>query len=225
MKDLQHLWKPLTAKKCMDAPIICEKSKKDARQFIIDDTISRNRHGLFNTKAKPNDSLFDTTTYQKGGAVIHTLREVVGTENFWKAINIYLNRHKFQNVESADLQKAMEETSGMKLDWFFTQWVYAAGYPKLNVKQVYNPRTKVLNLTVTQTQTLDKITPSAFILPMEVEITTAKGAKTEKIEIKKRSEIFSINTDGKPSKIVFDKDGKIPIKTIKTQTLTSLSGK
>ncbi len=201
------------------------KIKEDARQFIIDDTISKNRHGLFNTKAKPNDSLFDITTYQKGGAVIHTLREVVGTDNFWKAINVYLNRHKFQNVETADLQKAMEETSGMKLDWFFTQWVYGAGYPKLNIKQVYNPKTKVLNLTVTQTQTLDKITPSAFILPLEVEITTAKGTETEKIEIKKRMETFSINTDGKPSKIVFDKDEKIPIKTIKTQSLTSLSSK
>ena len=62
--------------------------------------------------------MFDTTTYQKGGAVIHTLRETVGTENFWKAINLYLNRHKMQNVETADLQKAMEETSGMNLNVF-----------------------------------------------------------------------------------------------------------
>ncbi len=201
------------------------KIKEDARQFIIDDTISKNRHGLFNQNARPDDSLFDTTTYQKGGAVIHTLRETVGTDNFWKSINIYLNRHKFQNVETADLQKAMEETSGMKLDWFFKQWIYGAGYPKLNIKQVYNPRAKVLNLTVTQTQALDKITPSAFILPLEIEITTAQGAKTEKIEIKKRSETFSINLDGKPLKVIFDKNEKIPIKTIKVQSLTSLSSK
>ncbi len=198
------------------------KINEDARMFIIDDTISKNRHALFNTKAKPDDSLFDTTTYQKGGAVIHTLREVVGTENFWKAINIYLNRHKFQNVETADLQKAMEEASGMKLDWFFEQWIYGAGYPKLNIKQVYNPKTKVLNLTVNQTQALDKITPSAFILPMEIEIMTVKGAKTEKIEIKKRTETFSINLDGKPLKVVFDKDEKIPIKAIKMQPLVTV---
>ncbi len=82
-----------------------------------------------------------------------------------------------------------------------------------------------MNLTVTQTQTWDKITPSAFVLPLEVEITTVKGTKTEKIEIKKRSENFSINTDGKPSKVVFDKDEKIPIKTIKLQPLTSFSSR
>ena len=50
---------------------------------------------------------------------------------------------------------------------------------------------------------------------MEVEITTAKGVKTEKIEIKKRMETFSINLDDKPTKIVFDKDEKIPLKAIK----------
>ena len=202
-----------------------QKIRSDAAQFIIEDSINKNRHGLFNTTAKTDDSLFDTTTYQKGGAVIHTLRETVGTENFWKAINIYLNRHKFQNVETADLQKVMEETSGMKLDWFFTQWVYGAGYPKLNVRQSYNQAAKILSLTVSQTQTLDKITPSAFILPMNVEIMTAKGTKTEKLEITKRSETFAVNLDDKPVKIMFDQDYKIPLKTIKLQPLTTTKGK
>ncbi|MDQ3180646.1 MAG: M1 family metallopeptidase [Acidobacteriota bacterium] len=195
------------------------KIKEDAAQFMIDDSVNRNRHGLFNQLARPNDSIFDTTTYQKGGAVIHTLRETVGTEFFWKAINKYLNQHKFQNVETYNLQKAMEESSGMKLDWFFSQWVYGAGFPRLNVRQIYNPITKTLNLTVTQTQKLDKITTSAFILPMEIDITTAKGAKNEKIEIKKRLETFSIKLDGKPTKITFDKDEKIPLKLVKLQPL------
>ncbi len=195
------------------------KIRESAEQFFVNETISQNRHGLYNLLARPDDSIFDTTTYQKGGAVIHTLRETIGTENFWKAVNLYLTRHKFQNVESSDLQKAMEEVSGKDLNWFFAQWVYAAGYPKLNVKQVYNPKTRRLDLTVMQTQNLDKITPEAFILPMEVEITTAKGKKTERIEIKKRTEIFSLKVDDKPTKIVFDKDEKIPLKSVKIQPL------
>ena len=202
------------------------KVREDATQFMIDDSVNRYRHGLYNQltvslMASSDQAIFDTTTYQKGGAVIHTLRETVGTENFWKAINIYLNRHKFQNVESNDLQKAMEETSAMKLDWFFSQWVYGAGFPKLTVRQTYNPTTKTLTLTVTQTQKLDKITPSAFILPLDVEIKTAKGVITEKIEIKKRLETFSIKLDGKPSKIEFDKDVKIPLKLLKLLPLNS----
>ena len=195
------------------------KIKEDARLFIIADAVSNNRHGLFFGAARGNEALFDqnnaSIAYQKGSAVVHTLRETVGNENFWKAINIYLNRHKLGNVETIDLQKAMEEVSGMKLDWFFKQWVYGAGYPKLSVKQVYNPKTKTLSLTVAQSQTSDKSTASAFILPMEVEITTAGGTKTEKIEITKRVEKMSIKSDEKPIKVVLDKNEKIPLKTVK----------
>lgn len=197
------------------------KVREDAVQFIVSDAVSENKHGLYNLLARPDDSIFDTTTYQKGGAVVHTLRETVGTENFWKAINVYLNRHKFQAVETPDLQKAMEEVSGKDLRWFFSQWVYGGGYPKLNIKQVYNAPGKRLNLTVSQTQSADKLTPAAFILPMEVEITTAKGTKTEKVEIKKREESFSFKIDEKPLKIVFDKDEKIPLKTVKIQPLAT----
>ncbi|MGI8787500.1 MAG: M1 family metallopeptidase, partial [Pyrinomonadaceae bacterium] len=198
-----------------------QKIRENAALFFVDEAINKNRHGLYNVLARPDHSIFDITTYQKGGAVIHTLRETVGTENFWKALNIYLNRHKFGNVETPDLQKAMEETSGKDLNWFFNQWVYGAGYPKLNVKPIYNPAAKQLNLTVTQTQELDKITPEMFILPMEIEITTPQGKKTEKIEIKNRTENFSLKVDEKPTKIVFDKDEKIPLKSVKIQSLTT----
>ncbi len=193
------------------------KIRENAQQFFVDETINQNRHGLYNLSARPDDSIFDTTTYQKGGAVVHTLRETVGTENFWKAVNLYLTRHKFQNVETFDLQKIMEEVSGKDLNWFFKQWVYGGGYPKLYVTQVYNAATKSLDLTIAQTQTPDKITPEAFILPMEVEITTSKGKKTERIEIKNRTEKFSLKVDAKPTKVIFDKEEKIPLKTLKIQ--------
>ena len=195
------------------------KIRADAAEYITEDAVNGKKHPLYNESARPDDSLFDTTAYQKGGAVVHTLRETVGAENFWKAINIYLNRHKFQTVETRDLQKAMEEVSGKNLDWFFKQWVYGSSYPKLNVKQVYDPRSKQLDLTVTQTQSGDKSTPEAFRLPMEIEITTANGTRSEKIEIKKRAETFTFKVDNAPTSLVFDKDGKIPLKTVKLQPL------
>ncbi len=64
-------------------------------------------------------------------------------------------------------------------------------------------------------QAADKVTVSSFILPMEVEITTGSGTKTEKIEIKKRVENFSFKVNTKPTKIILDKDEKIPLKLVK----------
>jgi aminopeptidase N len=191
------------------------KIKEDAERYIAEEAVSQNPHGLFNQQARPNDELFDTTTYQKGGAVVHTLREQIGDAAFWKAINVYLNRHKFGNVETPDLQKAMEEASGEDLGWFFQQWVYHAGYPKLEVRQTYEPQKKRLSLTVMQTQKSDEITPEAFVLPMEIEITTMHGTKTEKIKIDKRKQEFSIPVDDKPTAVRYDEKTKIPLKSIK----------
>ncbi len=195
------------------------KIQEIAEEFRVDDRISQKRHALYNQQARPDNSLFDVTTYQKGGAVIHTLRETVGDENFWRAVNIYLNRHKFQNVETTDLQRAMEETSKMDLDWFFDQWIYRGGYPKLKIEPVYNTTTKRLELQIKQTQDGDQLTPQVFILPMEVEIAIASGRKIEKLQIKNRDEKFTIKLDGEPTKISFDKNLKIPLKLIKLQQL------
>jgi aminopeptidase N len=197
------------------------KIKEDAFRFISEDAVNKNRHGLFNARAQPNAELFDTTTYQKGGAVVHTLRAEIGDEAFWKAINVYLNAHKFGNVETPDLQKAMEEASGQDLKWFFNQWVYQGGYPKLEVRQIYQARKKTLNLTVTQTQKSDGITPSIFILPLEIEIVTAGGRKIEKIKIDKRTQNFSIRLDANPTAVHFDKETKIPLKSVNVLPLAT----
>ena len=91
---------------------------------------------------------------------------------------------------------------------------YKGGFPKLSVKQIYNPVTKKLTLTVSQVQKIDTITSAAFILPMDVEFTTAKGTKAEKIQINKRVQTFTFRLEAKPTKTRFDKDEKIPIKSV-----------
>lgn len=197
------------------------KIRSDAFEFIVSEAVIKRPHGLFNLTAHNVGSLFDTPaiTYNKGGAVIHTLRETIGDEAFWKAVNNYLKRHKFSNAETADLQRAMEEASGKDLDWFFKQWVYGTGFPKLEVKQVYNLADKKLALTISQTQKAKDLTPAVFQLPLEVEIQTAKGIKKEKLQIKKRTQTFNFSLNGELKEILFDRDTKIPLITVKQSPL------
>lgn len=163
------------------------------------------KHPLLNLRAQPNALLFDATTYKKGGFVVHMLRETVGDEIFWKSLNVYLNRHKYQNVETADLQRAFEETSGKNLDWFFEQWVRKAGYPRIKIEPEYNPATKKIVLLVRQTQKADSLTPEWFRFSAEIEFVTATGTKTEKIEMTAREQTFSFDLAAKPTEINFDK--------------------
>jgi aminopeptidase N len=194
------------------------KIKRDAETFIVDDAVNKKRNALFNQNADDVAELFErpATIYNKGGAVLHTLREEVGDAAFWKAINIYLNRHKFGSVESSDLKAAMEETSGRDLTWFFDQWVYMAGFPKLEVKPVWDETSKTLRLTVTQVQKADAITPSVFRLPLEIQFTVGADAEMQKMNVTKRTETFEYKLLAKPSEINIDPTEKIPVKTVRT---------
>ena len=197
------------------------KIMSDAEQFLANDAVNNKRNGLFNQNAGNVSALFDVpyTTYNKGGVVLYMLREEIGDDAFWKGVNLYLTRHRLGNVESSDLQKAMEEASAKKLDWFFDQWVYGVGSPKLNVKPEYSDKTQTLTLTVNQTQKVEKLVPSAYKLSLDLEIPTGLMTQTEKLEVSKRTETFKFKVRGKPGKLVIDRNEKIPIKTIKISPL------
>ena len=188
---------------------------QDRDEFITDDAVSKNRHPLRNLSAKADNSLFDVTTYQKGGVVLHMLRETVGDAAFWKGVNIYLSRHKFDNVVSSDLQSAMEEASGQKLQWFFDQWVYAAGYPKLEVTWTNDPAPGGLKITVNQAQKSDGMTPAAFQFPLDVTLLTESGPVLQTLKITKRVESFTINEARPVKSIEIDKSEKILLKSVK----------
>lgn len=190
--------------------------ENDAEEFRTEDAILTKSNGLFNLDAGNVAALFDHAgvTYSKGGAVIHMLREQVGDEKFWKAINTYLNRHKFGSVESSDLQKVMEETSGQDLAWFFGQWVYGTGYPKLTATPVWNDRTKTLSITVNQIQKPSKLTAAAFRMPMDVELKIGGESVIERMEVTKRSQVFTFKLSSKPTSVHFDSEMKIPVKSV-----------
>jgi len=193
------------------------KVMNDAERFLAEDAVNTKRHGLFNRNAGDVLSLFDRagTTYNKGGAVLHTLREQVGEDAFWKGVNIYLNRHKYGSVETTDLKKAMEESSGQDLGWFFDQWVYGLGAPKLTVRHTYSAASRTVTVTITQTQRQERFTPPAFKLPLDIEIQTPRGNVTEKAEVNARVAKFRYKVPARPSKIVVDKNEKIPVKTVR----------
>lgn len=199
------------------------KIRSDAAEFLVDETVNRRRHGLFNLRAGDVGSLFDNsaTTYNKGSVVLHMLREQIGREKFWKGVNRYLNNHKFENVETTDLKAAMEAESDQDLGWFFDQWVYGAGAPNLNVKQTYYSGSKLLKITISQIQKADGITPAVFRLPLDIDIKTANGVDKQSIEIKRRSQTFSFKIGQKPLDVVYDNDEKVPLKKLKVRVMAS----
>lgn len=182
--------------------------QSDADTYFLEDQYRYRRPIVYDHYRQPID-LFDMTLYKKGALILHMLRETVGDELFWKSLNRYLVDNQYRNVVTADLERAFEQTTGQQLDWFFNQWVYHAGYPELRVRSLYNLATRQLTLNVAQTQTPDATTPEVFRLPVDIELATTRGARTEHIEITQRTQSFTFQLDGKPLMIRFDKGEKI----------------
>ncbi|HEV2916008.1 MAG TPA: M1 family aminopeptidase [Pyrinomonadaceae bacterium] len=217
-KSWKHLWLNEGFATFMEAVFREHKEGRDAyllqmrqnaRLYLLEDRLRYRRPIVYDRYRNPSD-IFDATLYQKGGLIIHMLREAVGDALFWKSLNRYLDEHKYGLVETADLQRAFEQTSEKRLDWFFDQWVYKAGYPELRVRYSYRPASRLLTLSVEQTQLADDTTPEVFRLPVEIEVTTAGGrSRVLPIVINSRKQLFTFKLEARPLLIRFDRRSSI----------------
>src|SRR3954468_10989544 len=73
--------------------------------YFLEDTLKYRRPIVYEHYRSPID-LFDATLYKKGALILHMLRETVGDEMFWKALNKYLNENQNKLVETSDLERA-----------------------------------------------------------------------------------------------------------------------
>jgi aminopeptidase N len=103
--------------------------------------------------------------YQKGGWVLHMLRGVVGTENFWAGIREYYQRYRNSNASTPDLRRVMEQASGQDLGWFFDQWLHRPTSPSFDGAWRYDATTRQVEVVITQTQTGEP-----YRMPIEIGI-------------------------------------------------------
>ena len=141
--------------------------------------------------------------YTKAGLVLSMLQEQMGAAPFYAGLKHYLERYRDQNVVTADLERALEESSGEKLDTFFRQWFFGAGAPQLALRSSYDAAAHAVRLEVRQTQRLEGAV-GLFTLPTQVEITTATGAKRFPIVVSKASESFTFPAESAPLMVLFD---------------------
>jgi aminopeptidase N len=156
-----------------------------------------------------NDSVeYVGNVYDKGGWVLNMLRKQLGDDAFFSALKHYLEANRLQNVVTADLVKAIEESTGTNVDPFFDQWIYGAGAPRFSVKSTYDVEAMKVSLNVKQTQKVEGHV-GLFRVPVDIAITTAGGEKVFPIEVSKAEETFSFAVDGPPLVVLVDKGNKI----------------
>ncbi len=161
-------------------------------------------HPLINFGYTNREDMFDAHSYNKGGAILHMLRTYVGDEAFFAALQRYLKKNEYSDVEAQELRLAFEDITGEDLNWFWNQWFYAPGHPMLDIKYGWDETTKKASVTIAQTQDNAGV-PHVFDLPMAVDVYDASGKATrQRIRLTKREQTFTFDAPSKPALINVD---------------------
>lgn len=185
------------------------KYGKDAGDFV-------NLSGLMNYLQQPENAsknlvrfyyadkedMFDQVTYPKGGRILNMLRNYVGDSAFFKSLNHYLTTNKFKSAEAHNLRLAFEEVTGQDLNWYWNQWYYGSGHPKLEINYVYDDAAKNVKVIINQTQETGKI----FKLPFAIDIYNGAVKERHKVWVDDKIDTFTFSYNNRPDLVNVDGD-------------------
>ncbi len=181
-----------------------EAHRYDEKMGYMQSSAFQGVHPLIWYSYDDKEQMFDAHSYNKGGLVLHMLRNYLGDNTFFEGLNHYLRENEYTAVEVHDLRKSFEYVSGQDLNWFFNQWFLASGHPHLIVSNQYNAAKKTVKVNVEQIQDFAAGVP-IFQFPTTVDIHTADGkVLTKNIYVSKRTESFEFEVSDKPLLVNFD---------------------
>jgi hypothetical protein len=157
---------------------------------------------------------FQSLVTDKGAIILNMLRWVIGDGPFDKTLQTFAAQYAGKSATVDDFRTLAEQNYGEKLTWFFIQWLNSTGAPEFKDKYtVYRLGTppcsdpkKCPGFRVVGeiTQDLD-----LFRMPVELKIDTDGESESKRIEVVGTNSAYSIETFGRPRRIVIDPDNRV----------------
>jgi len=158
---------------------------------------------LSRTQSNRHDDNWYKVASGKGVLLLHSLRGLLGTDDFDRFMDEFGRAHAGSEVTVAQFQTYLEIKAGRSLQAFFDPWLNRTGLPRLELGECETHRVGK-KWTTTVTLGRDKAGPSLTV-PITVE--TEKAEATQQVHLEKRSETIRVTTEGQPIRIVVDKHG------------------
>lgn len=149
------------------------------------------------------EDMFDGVSYNKGGSILHMLRNYLGDDAFYAGLNDYLKTNEYGTGESHQLRLSLEKMSGKDLNWFFNQWYFGSGHPKISYTTTFEPIKKQLKLTVSQDQLGGNF---QFPLALDIYENGKPTRQTVWVNAKEKND-FTFNVTKNPDFININADG------------------
>ncbi|MEM7521950.1 MAG: aminopeptidase N, partial [Pseudomonadota bacterium] len=141
------------------------------------------------------NNFYTATVYEKGAEVIGMLKTLVGDAAYYKALDLYFERHDGDAATIEDWLKVFEDTTGRDLAQF-KRWYSQAGTPRVNVAEHFDGDT--LSLTFTQQTPASTATPAPqpYVIPIATGLIGPDGSEmraTEVIELTQPSQTVTFS--------------------------------
>ena len=174
---------------------------KEIRGYMMDPSNISKDLVRFNYHSR--EDMFDGVSYNKGGAILHMLRNYVGDDAFFAGLTDYLKTNEFGTGEAHQLRLSLEKVSGKDLNWFFNQWYFGNGNPKISYTTSFEPVKKEVTITLSQNQIGQN-----FQFPLSIDIfengkptrknvwVSAKEKNDFTFQVSKNPDLVNLNSDG-----------------------------
>ena len=145
--------------------------------------------------------------YNKGADMAHSLRGIMGDEDFFSACKSFQSTFKFKDVSTDDMKNHYQKFTTLNLDGFFDQWIKKAGFAHFDLIQVID-RGENYDVRIKQTPRFNeeiykgvRVSISAFDSDF--------SRYDQDIVINNADEFFTINCPFEPVYWALDFDDKI----------------
>jgi aminopeptidase N len=172
----------------------------------LEQTAEGDTKNLIRFDYEQEEDMFDAHSYNKGGLVLHMLRQQLGDEVFFEGVRRFLKKHAREAVEAHQLRLVMEEVSGRDLQVFFDQWYFDKGHPHLEVRYIYEEESKKMQVFIQQSQPLEQHRP-LFDLSTELAVFFSDGRMARvPVRIKDQTTVISVDVPATPAGVLLDPD-------------------
>jgi hypothetical protein len=143
-------------------------------------------------------------TGSKGATVAHMLRYLIGDDKFAEVLRTYAQGRVWKTANTDDFRDVVEKVTGRNLGYFFLQWIESSGAPEFKNEYTVYRTPKGFRVMGKISQDMD-----TFRMPVDLKIETEGNPERQRIEVVGTSSEYSIDTFGKPKKIVIDPDSQV----------------
>ena len=119
---------------------------------------------------KGESKVFRALVYNKGAAVLHMLRRLVGDDAFFSGLREFYKSNRFKKAGTDDLRQSMEAASRRDLNRFFERWIYDNTIPRLRFSSTVEAQELIVRF---------EQSGEIFDVPVTVGVTYADGKTAE----------------------------------------------